>query len=292
MLSLPTILNKNQLGKDDIECVIQQIDIESANSIYQRCSDEFGFRAIEIDNQVFSTATELAIPLGYSSNKAISNILNRYNVETFGISCFHQIDESIRETFRLSSKDSQTKLISYKGFLFLSLTGRGLYCNKVREYLLAMEQKARTDTVIYDSIGIDTATLQDIGDDIDDPIINTTLQSIQNSHGIIKLRQRQLVTEKRVNALESNQSKVDEQLPITDEQEHQLNKKRDELIALKVQNGDNRQNAYRKFYNNIKNRFRIGVYKGMKKTTFPLAMDWINNCIESEKVKLNQLELC
>jgi hypothetical protein len=69
------------------------------------------------------------------------------------ITGFGQTDQiQIRQAFQLSATDSRTKLIDYRGFLTIALEGKGKACDKVREYLLPMEQKARVDTVVYEKI--------------------------------------------------------------------------------------------------------------------------------------------
>jgi hypothetical protein len=50
---------------------------------------------------------------------------------------------------QLPPSASQVKLIDYRGFLTIALEGKGSACDRVREYLLSMEQKARIDTISY-----------------------------------------------------------------------------------------------------------------------------------------------
>jgi hypothetical protein len=50
-----------------------------------------------------------------------------------------------------------------RGFLTIALEGQGKACDKVREYLLSMEQKARIDSIVYEKTGLDASDLSEIG---------------------------------------------------------------------------------------------------------------------------------
>ena len=127
--------------------------------------------------------------------------------------------------------------------------------------------------------------LLEIGEYADDPAIQSIMESQKNMQRILKLQVQQLRTEERIDKLESNA------LTITDEQEHILNLKKDELIGLMTMNGKNSKRAYAWFYNTIKSRFRIGLYSGMNRDKFPFALEWLEGLISKEQGKLAQLEL-
>lgn len=279
------ILTKTRMSSNDIRELIGLINVESANSVYRRCADEFNFRTVDLNGEVYSTLNELAPIFGYNYSYNASQVLKRNEVEVVSISGFLRSSiSSIRAEFDLSEKDYSTKFIDYRGFLTLAIEGEGEHCNKVREYLLMMEEKARTDAVVHDGMGLNTNELERIGDDVNDPIIQSSLNLLQSARSVIELRQQQLATEKKVHELETT-------LPVTDEQEHILNTKRDELVKLKVQNGWDSRKTFGWFYNTVKNRYHIGIYKGLARSKFPLVMDRINSQIENERAKSAQLEM-
>ena len=303
MNELATILTKSQMSGSDIQQVILMIDQGSANSIYRRCAEEFGFKIAELEGLFYSTAAELCHPLGYSQPRNISNVLRRNNLETVSS---RQFDASkIQAEFNLDRKDHSTRLIDYRGFLTIALEGQGPACDKVRQYLLAMEQKARVDTVIYENTGFNTDDFQDVGKYADDPTIQTMLESQKammasqkTMKELVKLRVRQIETEEDVKQLKVDQKKVSDkqgnyemQLPLTSDQEHILNRKKDELVILQSQNGMNLKQAYGRFYNNIRNRFHIGFFRGMEREKFPLAVEYVDDLIAAEKAKQAQLHL-
>lgn len=98
----------------------------------------------------------------YSYPRSAALVLRKNNTEVRAVSSLHQNDVSyIRETFGLSDSDHSTKLIDYHGFLTIALEGHGTACDKVREYLLAMEKKARVDTVVYENTGFNADDFQE-----------------------------------------------------------------------------------------------------------------------------------
>ena len=92
MNEIATILSRSLMSESDVQAVIGMIDQESANSIYRRCAEEFDFKIVEVEGKVYSTASELCHPLGYSQRRNISNTLRRNNIETFS---WHQFDANI-----------------------------------------------------------------------------------------------------------------------------------------------------------------------------------------------------
>jgi hypothetical protein len=83
----------------------------------------------------------------------------------------------ILQAFQLSPATTRLNLIDYRGFLTIALEGKGEKCDKVREYLLAMEQKARVDTLIYENTGFIADDFQEVGKYADDPTIQTMMES-------------------------------------------------------------------------------------------------------------------
>lgn len=289
MNEIATILTKSSMSGDDIQQVITMIDQESANSIYRRCAEEFGFKIAEVEGTVYSTVNELAIVFGYHYPQNASRVLRRGGVETQAVSGLIQIGLSdVRQKFGLSEMDSSTKLIDYHGFLTLALEGRGKHCEKVREYLLTMEKKARVDTIVYETTGMDAADLQEVGPHIDDPMIRDILERQKQMKDIIQLRIRQIETQERVKTLEE---KFEAELSITPQQEETINKRKDELIALQVQNGKDKNRAYQQFWRTIKDRFHFGVFTGLERSKFLLVVKWLDGLIEQEREKLKQLSL-
>ncbi len=165
MNELATILTKSQMSVNDISAVISMIDQESANVIYRRCAEEFDFKVVEVEGHSVSIARELAHIFGYSGQQGTKDVLRvlfKNGIST--LSCASQNGmRKFQEEFALSSKDHNTKMIDYRGFLTIALEGQGSACDKVREYLLKMETKARVDSVVYETIGMDTADFQDVG---------------------------------------------------------------------------------------------------------------------------------
>ena len=91
-------------------------------------------------------------------------MLLRNGIETLEIFRARQVDVNEMKTrFNLAKNAHHTRLIDYHGFLTVALEGRGLACDKVREYLLAMEKKARLDTVVNEGIGISSTELEQNG---------------------------------------------------------------------------------------------------------------------------------
>lgn len=174
MNEIAKYLTKSTMSGNDIAQVIQLIDQESANSIYRSCAEEFNFKIVEVEGNILTTARELSLIFGYSSAKEVLQVLIRSGVETTTVGCLRQNDASkVQAEFSLSTKDHATKLMDYHGFLSVALEGHGSACDKVREYLLAMEQKARIDTVIYENTGFQADDFQDVGEYANDPTIQT-----------------------------------------------------------------------------------------------------------------------
>ena len=286
--NISKLLTKNQMSSSDIKDLIGLIEVESANSVYRRCAEEFGFRTVDVNSEVYSTATELAQPLGYQNLKSVSTVLRRNDVTSLAITRLHRFDVIIRQAFNLADNDHRTLLVDYRGFLTLALEGRGEHCDRVREYLLAMEEKARTDAVVYNETGMDTKDFTEVGEYLDDPTVVTMMESQRTMQELIKLRVEQLKTEKRVDALEDE---VGNKLSVTDEQEHKLNMMRDELVRLKCENGLESKKAFGWFYKTVKDRFHIGIFRGLSREKFPLVTDWIQQQITNERAKSAQLEM-
>jgi hypothetical protein len=116
----------------------------------------------------------------------------------------------------------------------------------------------------------------------DDPTIQTMMESQKTMRELIKLRVRQLETEKRLTTLEG---KVENGSIITSEQEHLLNQKRDKFVSLKSQNGMDSKRAFGWFYKAVKGRFHLGVRRGMEQEKFPYACEWIDDLIAKEEAK-------
>lgn len=295
-MQMSKLLTKTQMSSDDINLVITMIDQESANSVYRRCAEEFGFRIARVDGNAYSIAKELSPVFGYSRPDHVSRVLKLNQCKTIAITGLpHSGVSLVKEALGLSERDYSTQLIDYQGFLTIALEGQGEQCDKVRQYLLAMEQIGRTNAVVYEETGLDTSDLSEIAPYMNDPTVKTMLESQKTMRELVKLRIGQIETNKKVAQLESSveytQRLVGDQLPITSEEEHVLNQKRDKLIELMTTNGMNKKQAYPWFYNRIKSRFHIGIYRGMERTKFPLAIDWIDNLIAKEQAKLSQLEL-
>lgn len=285
MNKIAKVLTKSRMSSDDINQIIGMIDQESANSVYRRCAEEFDFNIAEIDRNVYSIAQKLAPVFGYSTRDEISKVLKRNGVATLDMTGNGQVDRHlICQVFNLSNFATRIKLIDYRGFLTIALEGKGEHCDKLRDYLLAMEKKARVDTIVYEETGIIATDLLEVGEFADEPTIQSIMESQRNIQRILKLQVQQLKTEKRLDKLEASA------LTVTDEQEHILHQKKDELVELKSMNGMNRKRAYAWFYNTIKSRFRISLYSGMEREKFPLAIEWIDGLIAKEQAKLAQLE--
>ena len=290
MNEISVILTKSQISGNDIQQVITMIDQESANSIYRRCAEEFDFKVVEVEGHSVSIARELALVFGYSGQQGTKDVLRvlfKNGITT--LSCASQNGmRKFQEEFALSSKDHSTKMIDYRGFLTVALEGHGAACDKVREYLLKMETKARVDSVVYETTGMDTADFQEVGQYMDDPMVQRMLESQKHAKEIIQLRIRQLDTQSRVKTLEE---KFEAELSITSQQEEAINKRKDEFIALQVQNGRDKNRAYQQFWRTIKDRYHFGVFTGLERSKFPLVVEWLDDLIDGEREKLKQLSL-
>jgi hypothetical protein len=214
------------------------------------CSQsEHSFRVVHVKltctkGKVYSIGDELFPVFGYANRDILSQVLKRNRVETISIRN-GQVDRTkILQAFQLPLATSHLNLIDYRGFLAIALEGKGAGCDKVRDYLLTMEQKARVDTVVYDNTGFITGDFQDVGSPTrrlgekyaDDPTIQTMLESQRTSvvamrrterrllqerctlvclRELVKLRVRQIETEKDVKQLQDNQTSFRQQIPIT-----------------------------------------------------------------------------
>lgn len=286
---LAKVLTKTRMSFNDIREVISTIDIESANSVYRKCAEEFEFNIAQIEGSVYSVAKELATIFGYSRPDHVSRVLKQNQCETIALTGLPRNGVSlIKESLNLLERDYSTQLIDYRGFLTIALEGHGEHCDKVRQYLLATEQKARVDTVVYEKTGLDASDLSQVAPYLDDPTVKTMLESQRTMRELVKLRINQLKTDERVTQLETQTNQM---RPVTSEQEHILNQKKDELVGLKSVNGMSRKRAYAWFYSTIKSRFRIGLYSGMSREKFPLAVEWIDSLIAKEKARQVQLQL-
>lgn len=296
MNEIAKYLTKSTMSGNDIAQVIEMIDQESANSVYQKCAEEFNFRIVTVESTVYSTTEELYLIFGYSQSRNVMKVLTKNAVETRAISGFRQIDVShIRQGFGLSKSDFSTRLIDYHGFLTIALEGHGTACDKVREYLLAMEQKARVDSVVYETTGMDAADFQEVAKYAEDPLMQSMMEGQRRMKEIMQLRAQQLETQERVQALESTSAKIEatleEKVSITPQQEHLLNLRKEELISLQVRNGKDKNRAYQHFWRTVKDRFSFGVWIGLERSKFPLVMEYLDKLIVQEQEKLNQLTL-
>jgi hypothetical protein len=169
--------------------------------VYKKCADEFEFRIVNVDGTFYSTANELYKPLGYANGRSVSDVLKNNNIETLAINTCRYFAErsniNIKEALGLSLHDGATKLIDYKGFLFVSLYGKGSNCDKVREYLLKMEEKARIDSTIYANTGYDTADFKEVSEYQDDPILQSIITSQKAIQEVMKLRISQIKSDKK-----------------------------------------------------------------------------------------------
>lgn len=290
MNEIAKYLTKSQMSNNDIQQVIAMIDQESANSIYRRCAEEFGFKVVEVEGYSVSVARELAPVFGYSGvqgTKDVLRVLFKNGIST--LSCASQNGmRKFQEEFALSSKDHNTKMIDYRGFLTVALEGQGSACDKVREYLLKMETKARVDSVVYETTGLDAADFQEVAKYAEDPIMQSMMEGQRRMKEIMQLRAQQLETQERVKAIETT---LEEKVSITPKQEETILKRRDELISLQVQNGKDRRKAYAIFTRNIKERFRFGMFCGLERSKFNAVLDWTDNLITQEREKLAQLDI-
>ena len=132
--------------------------------IYRKCAEEFGFKKIEVDGKVCSTASELYQIFGYSQARNVTKVLSKHGVGTRILSGLRQNDAShARQELGLPDTDFSTRLIDYSGFLTIALEGKSSACDKVREYLRKMEMKARVDSVVYETTGMDASDFQTVG---------------------------------------------------------------------------------------------------------------------------------
>jgi len=136
--------------------------------------------------------------------------------------------------------------------------------------------------------GLDTADLQEVGQYMDDPMIQNILERQKQMKDIIQLRVQQLETQRRISVVETT---LEEKVSITPKQEETILKRRDELIAFQVQNGKDKRKAYAIFTRNIKERFHFGLFCGLERSKFEAAIEWIDMLIEQERQKLAQLDL-
>lgn len=104
------ILTKTTMSSNDIKALIGMINVESANSVYRRCADEFNFRTVDLEGEVYSTASELARPLGYSNSRSVSDVLKNHKVVLESIVRFRRFTEIIRGAFNLAGSDNRTQL--------------------------------------------------------------------------------------------------------------------------------------------------------------------------------------
>jgi len=284
------------MSGNDIQQVITMIDQESANSIYRRCAEEFDFKIVEVEGKVLSVAKELSFVFGYSSANEVLRVLNRNLIETVMVGRLRQADViDVKTKFDLAKNDNKQSLIDYHGFLTIALEGHGSVCDKVREYLLAMEKKARVDSVVYETTGMDADDFQEIGQYMDDPMIQNILERRKQMKDIIQLRMQQLEiqrhlaeTQQRIGVVETT---LEEKVSVTPKQEEILLKRRDELISFQVQNGRDRRKAYVVFTRNIKERFHFGLFCGLERSKFDAVINWIDGLIEQERQKLAQLDM-
>lgn len=278
------VLSKSKMTGDDVKSVIALVDRESANAVYRQCAEEFNFDITEIKNNAYSIAKELAPVFGYSTKDEISKVLKRNGVATLDMTGDGQVDRHlICQAFSLSNFATRVKLIDYRGFLTIALEGQGEYCDKLREYLLAMEKKARVDTVVYEKTGMIATDLLEVGEFADEPTIQSIMESQRNIQRILKLQVQQLKTEKRIDELEAST------LTITDEQEHTFHQRKEKLLSLMTMNGKNSRQAYSWFWRTLKSRFRIGILHGMSREKFPFAIEWLDGLIAKEQAKSAQL---
>ena len=131
--------------------------------IYRKCAEEFDFKIVKIEGKVYSIGDELFPVFGYANRDALSQVLNRNNIESERIWNVQNERRIILQEFRLNPKISRLNLIDYRGFLTIALEGTSNACDRVREYLLKMETKARVDSVVYETTGMDASDFQTVG---------------------------------------------------------------------------------------------------------------------------------
>ena len=73
------------LEKLKVQEVLQKIDEQTANEMMKGFAKKYGFKVVEINGKVFTTAKELMKVFEYSDERSVRWLLKEYNVETFEI---------------------------------------------------------------------------------------------------------------------------------------------------------------------------------------------------------------
>jgi len=141
----------------NVEELLKKIDEKTANEMLKGFSHLFGFKIVEINGKVFTTAKELMKVFGYSDEKAVRKLLNEYDVETFEIQDVAQTEVQFPSAKSLISKVfgithspalSKLKLLDYRAFLVIALNSRTEKARLIKEYLIEMEREARQRIVL------------------------------------------------------------------------------------------------------------------------------------------------
>jgi len=192
----------------DVQEVLRTLDEKTANEMMKGFSERYGFKVVEINGRVFTTAKELMKVFGYADEKAVRKLLNEYDVEMLTIKDLVSSELEVPklkglliQRFGLSPQApvSKLKLLDYKAFLVIALNSRTEKAKEVKEYVINMEKEARQRMVLAQK-GLTPETLELVQND---PVL-AMLETIK------QVRLKQLELEQRQKELEERQEKVEE----------------------------------------------------------------------------------
>jgi len=190
----------------NVEEILRNIDEKTANEMMKGFAERYGFKVVEINGKVFTTAKELMRVFGYSDERSVRWLLNEYGVKTLSIKDLTtevqlpSLKETLSKVFEVPARNvHQLKLLDYRAFLIVALNSRTEKAKEVKEYVMEMEREAR-QRIVLARRGL-TPEILELTES--DPIL-AMLETIR------QVRLKQLELERRQKELEERQEKVEE----------------------------------------------------------------------------------
>ena len=191
--------------KLDVQEVLRTIDEKTANEMMRGFSERYGFKVVEINGKVFTTAKELMRVFGYSDERSVRWLLDEYGVETLNIKDLTTevqlppLKETLSKVFGIPTRNvHQLKLLDYRAFLVIALNSRTEKAKEVKEYVINMEREARQRITLAQK-GLTPETLELAQSD---PIL-AMVETIR------QVRLKQLELEQKQRELEERQEKLE-----------------------------------------------------------------------------------
>ena len=204
------MVNLERFENLSVEDILETVDEQTANEMMKGFAKKYGFKVVEINGKVFTTAKELMKVFKYSDERSVRWLLKEYNVETFEIQALAQTEVELPTVKSLISNAfgithapalSKLKLLDYRAFLVIALNSKTEKAKEVKEYVIEMEKEAR-QRIVLGQRGLTPESMELAKND---PIL-AMLETIK------QVRLKQLELEQRQKELEERQEELERNL--------------------------------------------------------------------------------